>query len=444
MRVLIADDEKGIRDSIAEYLELDGIETSTAENGLSALRLLENESFDVLVTDLKMPGASGLEILKKLEQDDNRIPVIMISAFGDVSDAVEAMKLGAEDYLVKPFETEELRLKVLKAGERRRLQLEIARLRDQSGSGVNMESGSPEVQKLIVLAERAAPTPSNVLITGESGTGKEVFARFIHRRSGRSDGAFIAVNVGGIPETLLESELFGYEKGAFTGADRMKTGLFEAASGGTLFLDEIGDMPLHLQVKLLRAIQDRSIQRLGSVRQVKLDVRIIAATNRSIEKEVENGSFREDLFYRLNVVRLHLPPLRERTEDIPALCGNFIAAMNVRMGRNIRGISAEAVEALQRYRFPGNIRELENLIERAFILTDDDELSLSAFSFQGSDGADTKKIRRPAAGTLKEIEKTAIQEALSRWEGRKAKAAEELGIDRKTLFNKIREYGLES
>ncbi len=443
MRVLIADDEKGIRESIVEYLTIDGFEVRTAENGLSALRLLSEEVFDVLVMDLKMPGADGLEVLRRLEKEDLKLPVIMISAYGDVADAVEAMKLGAEDYLTKPFETEELKLKIIKAGEKKRLQQEVFRLRNLSGRGFKLESNNSEMNRIITLAEKAAPTQSNVLITGESGTGKEVFARFIHGRSERADSPFVPVNVGSIPETLLESELFGHEKGAFTGAERMKTGLFEAASGGTIFLDEIGDMPVHLQVKLLRAIQERSVQRLGSVKQIKLDVRIIAATNRPIEEDVKTGKFREDLFYRLNVVRIHLPPLRERSEDMPLLCGTFISVMNNRMGRAISGISSDAMDMLKAYRFPGNIRELENLIERAFILSERNELQSADFSLgsgleQPSSNHHTLKSR----GTLRDMEKEMIRESLARWEGKKIKAAEELGIDRKTLFNKIKEYGL--
>lgn len=439
MRVLIADDEKAIRESIAEYLALDAVEVETAENGLSALRMLTEELFDVLVLDLKMPGAGGIEVLKQLKSENIQLPVIIISAFGDVSDAVEAMKLGAEDYLVKPFAAEELRLKIMKAGETRKLRQEIQRLRKVNDGGVNFESASSSVKKIISLAKKAAPTLSNVLITGESGTGKEVLAKFLHRNSDRAGSPFVAVNIGSVPETLLESELFGYEKGAFTGADRMKTGLFEAAAGGTLFLDEIGDMPPALQVKLLRAIQDRAVQRLGSVRQIKLDVRIIAATNRPLEDNVKSGEFREDLYYRLNVVRLHLPPLRERREDIPMLCGTIINTMNRKMGRSIKGISSEAMEALKAYNFPGNIRELENLIERAFILADGEELALKDFALPGRPSA-----RRTRTGTLREIEREAIEESLARWEGRRIKAAEELGIDRKTLFNKIKEYGIEA
>ncbi|PIE03974.1 MAG: sigma-54-dependent Fis family transcriptional regulator, partial [Spirochaetales bacterium] len=425
MRVLIADDEKAIRESIAEYLALDAVEVETSENGLSALRMLTEELFDVLVLDLKMPGAGGIEVLKQLKSENIQLPVIIISAFGDVSDAVEAMKLGAEDYLVKPFAAEELRLKIMKAGETRKLRQEIQRLRKVNDGGVNFESASSSVKKIISLAKKAAPTLSNVLITGESGTGKEVLAKFLHRNSDRAGSPFVAVNIGSVPGTLLESELFGYEKGAFTGADRMKTGLFEAAAGGTLFLDEIGDMPPALQVKLLRAIQDRAVQRLGSVRQIKLDVRIIAATNRPLEDNVKSGEFREDLYYRLNVVRLHLPPLRERREDIPMLCGTIINTMNRKMGRGIKGISSEAMEVLKAYNFPGNIRELENLIERAFILADGEELALKDFALPGRPSA-----RRTRTGTLREIEREAIAESLARWEGRRIKAAEELGIDR--------------
>ncbi len=437
MRVLVADDEKGFRESIAEYLELEDIEVDVAENGLSAIRRLEDEEFDTVVLDLKMPGADGLEVLKWMKENTPGIPALMISAFGEVSDAVAAIKLGAEDYLVKPFETEELLLKIRKAGEKRKLQREVEYLRSTGAVRFNLKSGSPAMKPVMELVHKAAPSPANILITGESGTGKEVFARYIHSLSGRSSQPFVAVNVGGVPESLLESELFGYEKGAFTGADRMKSGLFETASGGTLFLDEIGDMPLHLQVKLLRAIQERKIQRLGAVRQINLDVRIIAATNRDLEKSVQEGLFREDLFYRLNVVRVHLPPLRERKEDIPVLCAGFLKNINHKMGRSIEGLSSEAIELLNSYRFPGNIRELENMLERAVILAGGTELTPEDFSIAPS------SVKHKAQGTLKDIERLAIIDSLARWEGRKTRVAEELGIDRKTLFNKIKEYGLE-
>ncbi len=437
MRVLVADDEKGLRESIAEYLELEDIEVDVAENGLSAIRQLEDEDFDTVILDLKMPGADGLEVLKWMKENTPGIPVLMISAFGEVSDAVAAIKLGAEDYLVKPFETEELLLKIRKAGEKRKLQKEVEYLRSTGAVKFNLKSGSPAMKPVMELVHKAAPSPANILITGESGTGKEVFARYIHSLSSRSSQQFVAVNVGGVPESLLESELFGYEKGAFTGADRMKSGLFETASGGTLFLDEIGDMPLHLQVKLLRAIQERKIQRLGAVRQINLDVRIIAATNRDLEKSVKDGLFREDLFYRLNVVRVHLPPLRERKEDIPVLCAGFLENINQKMGRSIEGLTSGAIELLNSYGFPGNIRELENMLERAVILAAGTELTPEDFSISSS------PARRKAQGTLKDIERLAIIDSLARWEGRKTRVAEELGIDRKTLFNKIKEYGLE-
>ena len=444
MRVLVADDEKGIRDSVAEYLRLDAIEVVTAENGLSALRLLNEEDFDVLVMDLKMPGATGIEVLRKLDETGIEIPVIMISAYGDVEDAVEAMKLGAEDYLVKPFETEELKLKTVKAGERNSLKKEVKRLREQSKNGIDFKTENSEMKSLLRLAEKAAPTPSNILITGESGTGKEVLANYIHERSGRAEMPFIAVNIGSVPETLLESELFGHEKGAFTGADRMRTGYFEAAAGGTVFLDEIGDMPQHLQVKLLRTIQERYIQRVGSTGKIQLDVRIIAATNRDLERDVESGEFREDLFYRLNVVRLHIPALRNRIEDLPMLCSSLIIKMNKRFNRDVKGITSEALARLRSYGFPGNIRELENLIERAFIVSEKDELELSDFSLPEILNKEQRGMSVSSTGkTLKQLEKEAISNSLNRWEGRRQKAAEELGIDRKTLFNKIKEYKLD-
>jgi len=289
------------------------------------------------------------------------------------------------------------------------------------------------------MARKVAPTDSTVLVTGESGTGKEVLATRIHALSRRSDGPFRPINVGGVPENLLESELFGYEKGAFTGADRRKPGLFELAAGGTLFLDEVGDMPLHLQIKLLRVLQDRKIQRLGGTSPIPIDVRIIAATNRDLETAVQDGTFREDLFYRLNVIRLELPPLRDRPTDIAVLAGRFVKEISRRVGKTVDAVSPDALRLLSSYRFPGNIRELENLIERAVILSEGRVLGLRDFTIEPPERP--ARARKP--GTLRELEREAIVAALHRREGRRQAAAEELGISRRTLLNKIKEYGIE-
>jgi len=458
MRILVIDDEKNLRESIVEYLSLEKIEAVAASSGEEGQVLLQREVFDAVVLDLKMPGISGIELLQWIRDAGPEIPVIMMSAFGEVQDAVKAMKLGARDYLVKPFDPEELVLRLRRIEEEQSLRRKV--LAQSEGEGWVGES--PSILQIRKLVEKVAPTHSTVLITGESGTGKEVLAREIHRLSTRKNGPFVPVNLGGIPDTLVESELFGYERGAFTGADRRKEGMFEIASSGTLFLDEIGDMPIHLQVKLLRAIQERKIQRLGGTGFIPIDVRIIAATNRDLESRVKEGSFREDLFYRLNVIRIHLPPLRERREDIPLLAVHFLEKVARTMGIPAKRFSPEALEALQQYSFPGNIRELENMVERACILAEGEvilprDLGISPkTSFpittghqntppqvQDSRGPEAATDSREKTLNIKELEREAILEALRRNKGNRTRAAKELGFTRRTLLNKIKEYGIE-
>ncbi|MBN1696879.1 MAG: sigma-54-dependent Fis family transcriptional regulator [Spirochaetales bacterium] len=440
MRVLIADDEMNIRDSIVRYLKLEGIEGIPAENGLSAKRLFETEPFDAAVIDLRMPGMDGISLLRWLKNDRPLLPVIMISAYGEVRDAVEAMKQGAGDYIVKPFDPEELILRIKRLVEDQRRHDSFLAGQSIAEKNDMWVSESPVYKKINKLIEKVSASDSIVLVTGESGTGKEVTAQAIHRLSSRASHPFIPINIGGVPETLLESELFGYEKGAFTGASSRKIGMFELASSGTLFLDEIGDMPIHLQVKLLRFLQEKIIRRLGGTEPIPLDVRIICATNRNLKTLIDEGRFREDLFFRLNVVSIHLPPLRDRKEDIPKLTGFFIERFNRTMRgaeNKIGGITPEALRLLNDYSFPGNIRELENLVERAFILSEADILTVKDFDLP----QEAKVVSSPA-GTLQEMEKKAILAALHRWEGNRTKTAIELGITRRTLFNKIREYGL--
>lgn len=436
MQILVVDDEKNLRLSIAEFLSLENIETRQAENGLSAQRLLQEERFDAAVVDLRMPGLDGLELLSWIKNEGPVLPVLMISAYGDVQDAVSAMKLGAADYLVKPFDPEELLLRVRRAVDEHRLR-EAATARAEPTEP--MDSPDPAMQNVLMVADKVAPTDSTVLITGESGTGKEVLAKRIHALSRRTVGPFRPINIGGVPDSLLESELFGYEKGAFTGADRRKPGLFELAAGGTLFLDEIGDMPQHLQVKLLRVLQDRRIQRLGGTSPIPIDVRIIAATNRNLETAVRDGAFREDLFYRLNVIRLELPPLRDRPAEIPVLAGRFVKAVSRRVGKTVDAVSADALRLLSSYPFPGNIRELENVVERAVILSEGRVLEPRDFAIEPSQ----RTARVPKPGTLRELEREAIVAALHRHEGKRRAASEELGISRRTLLNKIKEYEIE-
>jgi len=439
MKVLVADDERNIRNSIISILELEKIASFAAENGLSAKRLLENEVFDAAIIDLRMPGMDGLALLEWIQKQGPAIPVIIISAYGDVKDAVRAMKLGAEDYLVKPFDAEELIIRLKKILQRRWLKDEYEagrRVYDEDSELIDQSDCMKEIKKLVI---KVVATNSTILITGESGTGKEVIARSIHKLSYGPDKPFIAINIGAIPENLLESELFGYEKGAFTGAVMRKLGMFELATSGTLLLDEIGDMPLHLQVKLLRVIQENKIQRLGSTQTIPVNARIIAATNRNLKEMVANGAFRQDLFYRLNIIHIHLPPLRERREDIPLLTGFLIKKLNKKLDKPLCHIEPDALQALQAYHFPGNIRELENIIERALILCESENITLADLGMEPP-----QKLRKVVPeGTLKEIEKWAIKKALIRWEGNRTKVAGELGISRKTLQNKIKEYELD-
>jgi two-component system response regulator AtoC len=440
MRILIADDERNIRDSLASYLAKEGIECATAADGAAARALLESESFDAMVLDLRMPRMDGLELLAWSAESGPRVPAVMISAYGEVKDAVRAMRLGARDYLVKPFDPEELLLRLRRVAEESALagRLEAGRKAaagaDDAGDGAAWLGGGERMRAVRSLIEKVAPTPSTVLLTGESGTGKEVAARLVHALSANPGGPFVAVNVGGIPEQLLESELFGYDKGAFTGAEARKLGMFEIASSGTIFLDEIGDMPQHLQVKLLRVLQEKKVRRLGGTQPIPVNARVIAATNRDLEALLSEGKFREDLYYRLNVIRIELPPLRERREDIPRLAGCFVEKFSREMGRRIRGVDADALARLGAYSFPGNVRELENLVERACILCEGDEIRARDLGEPFASAAPP-----PKRGALKDAERDLIERTIAKHGGNMTRAAAELGISRRTLFNKRRE-----
>jgi two-component system response regulator AtoC len=436
MKVLVADDEKNIRDSVAAYLAAEGIETSVAADGAEARARLEAEAFDGLILDLRMPRMDGLAILAWLQEAGPPVPVIVISAYGDVRDAVQAMKLGARDYLVKPFDPDELVLRLRRVLSEEALadQAEAGRRAVARGSWIGEDERMRAVRELV---EKVAPTSSTVLITGESGTGKEVVARLLHGLSANAGGPFVAINLAGLPEGLLESELFGHEKGAFTGAAERKRGMLELASSGTLFLDEIGDMPMHLQVKLLRVLQERRVQRLGGTQSIPINARIVAATNRDLEAALGEGKFREDLYYRLNVIRIEVPPLRDRRGDIPALAGWFVEKLNRQMGRRLRGIDADALARLSAYNFPGNVRELENRIERAYILCSTDMITARDLGEPFSRAA-----RTPRTGRLHDQERELIERTLARHGGNRTRAAQELGISRRTLLNKIKEAGL--
>jgi two-component system response regulator AtoC len=397
-----------------------------------------------------MPGMDGLALIEWIRSEGFRMPIIMVSAHGEISDAVSALMHGAQDYIVKPFDPEELVIRLKKLVDAQTLRnLVESETRNTSVDDKQLFIGeSPSIKKIKDLVARIADTNSTVLITGESGTGKEVVARDIHALSQVKEGPFVAINIGGVPENLLESELFGYEKGAFTGAAARKTGMFELASGGTLFLDEIGDMPLSLQVKILRVLQDRRITRLGGTDPMPINARIIAATNKDVEHLVREGKFREDLFYRLNVVRINIPPLRERREDIPLLAAGILKRLNRQMGNKISGFTTDALSMLCNHDFFGNVRELENILERAVIFANSDEIHVEDLDLRGSVSMRTHekeeaKIDESEGKSLKDVEMDTIIRALHRWEGNRTRAAKELGISRRTLINKIAENNLD-
>jgi two-component system response regulator AtoC len=454
MKILIVDDERNIRESLKKYLALEGIESAVAETGEKALGLLEAESFDAVVLDLRLPGMSGQAVLEQIERRGVPSPVIMISAHGQISDAVAALKSGARDYLVKPFDPAELIIKLRALVEnRRRENVMEAEKRVSFRGGLIGETAA--MRKLSEQIDKiAAAVDVTVLITGESGTGKEVAAREIHSRSPLSGEPFVAVNIGGIHEGLMESELFGHEKGSFTGAAARKQGLFELAGRGAIFLDEIGEMPMALQVKMLRVLQEKKVRRLGGNSDIPITARIISATNRDPEALVKEGRFREDLYYRLNVFRLSLPPLRERREDIPLLADCLLSRLCARMGRPRPRLAAGVMEKLSAYSFPGNIRELENTLERAIIYCEgniirEGDIDLHkdrapAASPPAAPPASTMAAVPPAdnepgaALSMDDIEKKAILDALARCNGNRTRAAEMLGISRKTILNKLK------
>jgi two-component system, NtrC family, response regulator AtoC len=448
MRLLIVDDERNIRESLQRIFGLEGIDSSAAADGSEALALLKSEAFDAVVTDLRMPVMGGQELLEAMRSEGLRCPVVMISAIGEINDAVSALKSGAADYLIKPFNPDELILKVRAAvGNRRREdRIEAGARTDGSASRFIGEGEAARALKRGIA--KIAGTDTTVLITGESGSGKEVVAREIHARSPRSAEPFVAVNVGGVHENLMESELFGHERGSFTGADSRKVGLFELAGAGTLFLDEIGEMPLPLQVKLLRVLQDRRIRRLGGTSDIPVRARILSATNKDIEDMVRDGRFREDLYYRLNVARVAVPPLRERMEDLPLLAGFLLEKLRSRMGKGEARLGEDAMDALSAYSFPGNVRELENILERALIYSEGGTILAADLDF-GTVRRDSARAAAPkarvegaAGGSLDDAEREAIAKALEKFDGNRTKAAGALGISRRTILYRIKRYGL--
>ena len=469
MRVLIVDDEAHIRESLGKYLALEKIEAQGFENAENARERLEQEVFDAAVLDLRLPGMSGQDLLLWMRQQGLTTPVIMISAHGQIADAVEALKTGAQDYLVKPFDPAELVIRLRSLVENRRRENRIETEERRRGREGGLIGESEAMRELGERIRKIAASDVTVLITGESGSGKEAVAREIHRQGEHRDEPFAAVNIGGIHEGLMESELFGHEKGAFTGAAGRRLGLFEIAGRGTIFLDEIGEMPQPLQVKLLRVLQERKIRRLGGTGDIPVNARIISATNRDLESMVQDGGFREDLYYRLNVFRLIVPPLRDRREDIPPLAEHLLRTLSSRMGFAPRKLSGEALEKLSRYSFPGNVRELENILERALIYGEgtvigagdielhkatgfgesvppggapEDAGDLSPAEAAGKGPVSGGLPRSGAPRSLESWEKEAILEALERCGGNRTKAAKELGITRKTLLNKVKAYGI--
>lgn len=444
MKVLIVDDELNIRTSLSQFFSVYDIDSELAENGLVAQRLLLSDSFDAMVVDLKMPGMDGLELIEWMRDQFYDIPVIMVSAHGEITDAVTALKVGAADYIVKPFDPQELVDKIIKMVEAHQVNHLVT---DEIVDDISFIGSTPEMITIKKDITKYAKTKSTILITGESGTGKNVIAKEIHKLSFGEDGPFQAINIGGVQANLIESELFGHEKGAFTGAIAQKKGLFELASGGTLFLDELGDLSLELQVKLLTVLQDKQIQRLGSTKKIDIDVRIIAATNKDLEKMAfEENTFRQDLFYRLNVLRIKIPPLRDRLEDIPALAAQILKKKKHNIGKDfIEGFSPNAIMKLKSASYFGNIRELENVLERAIIYSEDELIHEDDIRFEENSkynivAQTTSHKSNSEFKSLKEMEREQIIESLHRWAGNKTKAAEELGISRRTLINKINDY----
>ena len=447
-RVLIVDDEPGLRQSLALLLSGAGYDVASERNGREGLDRALAEPFDLLLCDVRMPELDGLGFLRAYQEKGGTGLVVMLSAYGREDAAIAAMQEGAYDYLPKPFRPDEVILTLRKAEERERLRYDVARLKARLDGGPPAAGGmvaeSPALRGVLDVVARVAAHRTTVLITGESGTGKEVVARAIHRASPRAGGPFIGINCAAIPESLLESELFGHVRGAFTGAVSDKPGLFEQADHGTLLLDEIGEMPAPLQAKLLRVLQDGEIRRVGDQRSRKVDVRVLAATARDLEADVKWGGFREDLLYRLNVVAIHLPPLRERPEDIPALAHHFARLAGQRLGRRL-GLSEAAVEWLTAQAWPGNARELEHTIERAGVLSDHEILEPGDFRMPAPSASRAPDAATP--GTLRETldaaERAAIAEALAAARGNRREAATRLGVSLRTLFYKIARHGLE-
>ncbi len=451
-RVLVVDDEQSMRDFLEIFFKREGYAVETAPDVATALVAVEADEFDVVITDIQMPDRTGLDLLRELRRHAPDVIVIMITAFASTETAIAAMKEGAYDYITKPFKVDEIRIIVEKALEKKRLASENQRLRRELRSQSRSRpfvGNSLSMQRIYDLIGQVAETKTNVLISGESGTGKELVARAIHENSDRRDKLLVTVNCGAIPENLLESELFGHVKGAFTGAVQSKAGLFEIADQGTLFLDEVGELPAPLQVKLLRAIQEKTIRRVGDTKDHHVDVRILAATNRHLESDVASGRFREDLYYRLNVIQLSIPPLRERIEDVPLLVHYFLEKYSRELKKNVNSVSEKAMDCLFAYSFPGNVRELENIIERAVALSKGECMEVEALPPTVLSGASPKLVSRiPAQGVqleklVSEYERDLLREALGKAGGVKKQAARLLGISFRSFRYRLEKLGLD-
>ncbi len=450
--ILIAEDEKNMRQGLQELFEDDGYVVETASDGNKAAKKIQQRSYDLVVTDIKMPGMDGMKVLKKIKDSSPHTPVIMITGYGTIENSVEAMKLGAYDYITKPFNLEEVKLVVEKALQFRKLNCEVTYLRRKMGTSFRLDQivgKSDQLQRVLELTRKVAPTDTTVLITGESGTGKELIAKAIHSLSLRSEAPFVPVSCAGLKESLLESELFGHAKGAFTGAIADKRGLFEIASGGTFFFDEIAETSAPIQAKLLRVLQEREFMRLGDTKVITTDIRLVAATNKDLKECIEKGTFREDLYYRLNVVSILLPPLRKRKGDIPLLANHFLKRYNEKMRREVADISPEAMTVLIGYDWPGNVRELENVIERAVVLETDNTVTLASLperllserigSTSAISGVPYKEAKRQ---TLDTFNREFVTHLLEIHGGNVSQAAEATGMDRPSLHRLMRKYGI--
>ncbi len=452
-RLLVIDDEENMRHMLSKLLGKAGYIVEAACDGHEGLKMAQSNAYDFILCDIKMPHMSGMDFLKSSRDKIGTTTVIMMSAYGTIDTAIEAMKLGAYDYISKPFKTDEVYLTLKKAEERESLRRENLQLKERikkiegSYNFGSMVAKSEPMQSMFRIAAKAAQYKTTVLLLGDSGTGKELIARAIHFEGQRSTMPLVPVNCGGIPETLLESELFGYKKGAFTGADRNKKGLFQEAEGGTIFLDEIGELPLSLQVKILRVLQESEIRMVGDSKSTKIDVRVIAATAKDLEAEAKKGTFRDDLYYRLNVLSIKIPPLRDRSEDIPLLCEHFIKRFNTTLEKNIEGIAPAAMSRLLEYNWPGNVRELENAIERAAVLAEDVLLLPEHFPVElgqrfGQDQMDELFDGHSLKVARKLMEKKLITKALKKTGGNRTQAARLLEISHPSLLSKIKTYGI--